>query len=745
MLAALAVVIPFAPWMMGGRSLVFRDTARLYEPLRGLIGEALRSFRLPLWNPYEGTGKPLFAEGLHAVLHPVSVAMAWLAPSSMDALLLGYFATAAVGTFLLARTLGRSDAAAFLAATGYVLSGFVASMVGNLLFLAGAATLPWVLLGLLFAADRTRTGMVAGALAVAAALLAGDAQIALVGVVLGAALAVERGGPRSLGHVAGVVALGALLGSVQLVPTLVHLQRTSRSIGLTDWERATWALSPWRLVEFASPGLFGSTEGRLRLPVYGVLGGTSSTFIPFADSIHLGIPLLLLAVRGVFGDRTSRVLAVSAAILLWLALGTWAGASQLLHAVPIWGAFRYSEKLLGPLSLCVALLAARGLDRNLDERRFPWIVPVAVLVVAWGGLLVSKGLLAMLLGVAGHAHIAPAAREALLAGYPVALLGTVAFALAAGMPRLREGWRAWSIAGIVLAQAAAALPWAVHPLEPCPGPGWLATLAAAPPGPRIATPNPRDHDAVMPGAWNRTWCELATTGEPAYSAAAGVDQFNAYTGLYPLRFADVFRGLGDERWLLARRFSVTHLITRPAASEEEARSLWKATETAGGKLIAWSSAGAWQAWAVPHRPWASFAPAVSTAGDAPGAMALLLAVLAERKDEVVVETPGPVPVSPGLVRSVKRGRERIEIEAESPGTGLLVVNDAFWPGWRAEVDGREAPILAADVLVRGVPFPAGRHTVVMDYGPPEVAAGIALTAIGVVAMLALLVRRRPVR
>jgi uncharacterized membrane protein YfhO len=80
------------------------------------------------------------------------------------------------------------------------------------------------------------------------------------------------------------------------------------------------------------------------------------------------------------------------------------------------------------------------------------------------------------------------------------------------------------------------------------------------------------------------------------------------------------------------------------------------------------------------------------------------------------------------VLSVERAAERIRIEAESPGAGLLVVADAFWPGWKATVDGRPVPIQRADLLVRAVRWPAGKHLLEMSYQPPEVTLGIAVSA-----------------
>ena len=104
---------------------------------------------------------------------------------------------------------------------------------------------------------------------------------------------------------------------------------------------------------------------------------------------------------------------------------------------------------------------------------------------------------------------------------------------------------------------------------------------------------------------------------------------------------------------------------------------------------------------------------------------------------MVLEGPAPPRLAPGRVLSVERHPERLRIEAESPGDGLLVVNDAFWPGWQASVDGSPVPILAADGLVRAVPWPAGRHLLEMRYEPPEVRIGAALGAIGVVALAGL--------
>jgi hypothetical protein len=57
------------------------------------------------------------------------------------------------------------------------------------------------------------------------------------------------------------------------------------------------------------------------------------------------------------------------------------------------------------------------------------------------------------------------------------------------------------------------------------------------------------------------------------------------------------------------------------------------------------------------------------------------------------------------------------IDVEAPQAGWLVLNDPYQPWWRAEIDGRAAPLLRANGIVRAVPVPAGRHRVRFVFRP----------------------------
>jgi hypothetical protein len=85
---------------------------------------------------------------------------------------------------------------------------------------------------------------------------------------------------------------------------------------------------------------------------------------------------------------------------------------------------------------------------------------------------------------------------------------------------------------------------------------------------------------------------------------------------------------------------------------------------------------------------------------------------------------------------------RVELSVRLNCTGMLVLTDTGYPGWRATVDGRDAPIHEAYGALRGVVVPAGAHTVEFRYRPASVYWGAAFTALACLAAACTALRRR---
>jgi hypothetical protein len=91
--------------------------------------------------------------------------------------------------------------------------------------------------------------------------------------------------------------------------------------------------------------------------------------------------------------------------------------------------------------------------------------------------------------------------------------------------------------------------------------------------------------------------------------------------------------------------------------------------------------------------------------------------------------------APDTVKLIEHAADRLAIRAEMACDGMVILSDAFYPGWRARVDHRPAQIHEVDGALRGVAVPRGTHTVTMRYRPVSVYLGAALTLLGILGAL----------
>jgi hypothetical protein len=88
--------------------------------------------------------------------------------------------------------------------------------------------------------------------------------------------------------------------------------------------------------------------------------------------------------------------------------------------------------------------------------------------------------------------------------------------------------------------------------------------------------------------------------------------------------------------------------------------------------------------------------------------------------------------------SINYDWNQCDIEVQTDNPAMLVLNDSWHPGWIAKVDGREAPVLRANVIFRGVMITPGRHQVEFIYSPPRFRIGLIVCGATIFTVLVLL-------
>jgi hypothetical protein len=76
----------------------------------------------------------------------------------------------------------------------------------------------------------------------------------------------------------------------------------------------------------------------------------------------------------------------------------------------------------------------------------------------------------------------------------------------------------------------------------------------------------------------------------------------------------------------------------------------------------------------------------------------------------------------------------MEVRTSSATASFLITSDAYYPGWRASVDGQETTLYRADYAIRGVMLTPGQHAVNFDYAPRSFYAGATISALTLIAL-----------
>jgi hypothetical protein len=190
-LLALLLVV-FRPVLFEGDQFAFRDSSCFYYPLYLRVQGEWHAGRWPLWDPWQNAGIPLLGNATSAVLYPGKLLYATLPyPWAARLYVILHTILAFVGVLALGRSLGISWVGSNLAGLSYAFGGPVLFQYSNVIFLVGAAWVPWGLRAI----DRLlrqgrRWGAVELAVILALQVLGGDPEAAYLTAVCGAGYAV---------------------------------------------------------------------------------------------------------------------------------------------------------------------------------------------------------------------------------------------------------------------------------------------------------------------------------------------------------------------------------------------------------------------------------------------------------------------------------------------------------------------------------------------------------------------------
>jgi hypothetical protein len=725
LLPAVVPLVLFGVALVQGLLIAPGDGGSYYLPLYMLAARAWEAGGLPAWNPYSFSGAPLLALGQAGVFYPPNLLMVVL-PTFVgyDLLLIFHVFMAGLGASLLALRLCRDPFGAAAAGVGFALSGFWLGHLAHTSLEASAAWLPWTLLGFELLRERVSAPrlLLAGS-ALALGVLAGHFQMVAItlmalGVYALALAAIGRSGRGRSLLLAGVTAgLGLCLGAVQLLPTASVLDQTARATYSYD-QAMTYSFNWSHLALLFFPYLFGNPAGHLPFtaPYGGEWNLTELAGYP-------GLALLVLAAAGlgvVRRDPRAAALAATGGLALIAALGASTPVGRLIYALPVYGHFRDWARYVVIVDLVVALLAACGVaalrDRSAGVRRAAGLRGCAM-----AAAVVLAALVLPRLGpIADRA--APGYTGVLAVAFP-----TVSAVLAGGCCLL-----AWRRPG----PAVVAVLLLLVCVDPVLSFGGFFEWRSPTPFAKAQ----RLYSPSEPPKWG--WPPNAPGGIDRYlSLKRGSDiddvrQIRSATGNDSLAPREYMEATG----MTEGRIENLEAVRPPS----HVLDLLRVSVVVGARSDSFAPDG--DRGRHDHRPGLPEAFVVGAAREMPRA-AVLDHLHGRRPFDpgrlALIESPCnrwcPRLDSPGSVGRVTRSRwgsgaVGVEVEARRPG--LLVISQAWFPGWQGEVDGKPSPVVRTDGLVTGVPVAAGRHRVELRYRPPGFRAGMFISLAVLIALIA---------
>lgn len=660
--------------------------------------EAMKHGEWPLWNPYEMTGMPLHANFQSTTFYPTRVLfLLFELYTAATIFILIKIWICGMTAYACGRGIGLCPAAARFLSFGWMISGYCMNWL-QWPEIDVAGWLPVAFLGVEWLLDaRYRKGFFALSLGASLMLLGGHPETALamgagLGMYFFLRLAFERRFGRDvaakIGLAGGAWVLALLVSAVVVVPFIEYcLHSYTMSTRHTGAER-TQFIRPLAVTSLWIQRFMGFNADDTFWGARNVWENSQFSGLLYSG-IVAWVGMAALFARSAFGSHfAKRAWALAIPSLLGLLLAVEFPTLMFYRKVPflgsMWGIHHIAFGVFA-----VPLLGAMGFESWFRIKRRPAEL-LRTLPLTLGVVAVCIGFYFFYRDFFAMADL--------------------------------DDYMRFQYARAFLCMGAAFVLLVIHTIRPAPRLlGNLAALAICI-DLLIATQNqlptcPREH--MYPDTPLTQWlqqqpkpCRVDTISanniRPAAMVPYGIEELWGYDGIFPARIMRFMHQVREPSWPKAEPLLAVSFYLSPPDGMSKDKERFEHVVTMDGLDVLRDRR------AYPRAFFLREVRAVGTVDE-------LFATMGEpdfdsRQTGITEQPPATLPppaTSPSLGEIIVTDRTttRMTLRGNAAEDCVLFVSEAYYPGWRAYVDGTPAEVFPLFHAFRGVVFPKGEHTV----------------------------------